>query len=51
MGKNKLPENPKKGDEHTITVDNPKGGKRKVTFRATGKKGFGKWKIVKNVKA
>jgi len=48
----KLPKNPKKGSTHTITT-NPKGnlGKRKVTFKATGKKGFGKYKITKNVKA
>ncbi|GAF90779.1 unnamed protein product [marine sediment metagenome] len=45
----KLPKNPKKGKEYTITT-NPKGnlGKRKVTFKATGKKGFGKYKIISN---
>jgi len=46
--KRKLPNNPEKGEEHTIKVNNPKIGVRNVTFRATGKKGFGKWKIVSN---
>lgn len=43
----KLPKNPKKGQEYTIKT---KTG-RKVTFKATGKSGFGKYKITKNVKA
>lgn len=46
--KRKLPKNPKKGEEYMIPVNN-KSGKRNVTFRATGKKGFGKYKITKNV--
>ena len=48
----KLPKNPRKGSEHTI-ITNPGGnlGKREVTFKATGKEGFGKYKITKNVKA
>ncbi len=54
--KRKLPKNPTKGQTYTITV-NPKAskdgrgknlGKRKVTFEATGKKGFGKYKIIGN---
>ena len=40
----KLPKSPKKGQEATIRT---KGG-RLVTFKATGKKGFGMWKIVSN---
>ena len=48
----KLPKNPVKGKEYTRTV-NAKGnlGKRDITYKATGKKGFGKYKITKNVKA
>jgi hypothetical protein len=38
-----LPKNPKKGERHTIQT---KRGKR--TFEATGKQGFGAWKIVKS---
>jgi len=41
-----LPKNPRKGQTATITR---KG--RKITFKATGKKGFGKWKIISNKKA
>ena len=46
MGRRKLPKNPEKGSEHTI-ITNPGGnlGKREVTFKATGRKGFGKYKI------
>ena len=45
----KLPKNPKKGKEYTIKT-NPGGnlGKRIVTFIATGKKGFGKFRIKSN---
>lgn len=52
----KLPKNPKRGQIETITV-NPRAskdgrgknlGRREVTFKATGKKGFGKWKIIDN---
>jgi hypothetical protein len=42
----KLPQNPKKGQ---IAVLKRKG--RKITFKATGKTGFGKWRIVSNEKA
>jgi hypothetical protein len=42
----KLPKNPKKGSLHTITA---KGG-RKMTFMATGKVGFGAWKIMPKAK-
>lgn len=41
-------ENPIKGDLYVVPVNNPKLGKRKVTFECTGKSGFGKWKITKN---
>lgn len=46
----KLPKNPEKGRLYTIEVDtkNKNLGKRSVTFRATGEKGFGKFKIVNN---
>ena len=37
----KFPKNPKKGQTKTIKM---KG--RSVTFKSTGKKGFGAWKIV-----
>jgi hypothetical protein len=43
----KLPKNPAKGQIETIEV-NSKNGKRNVTFEATGKEKFGKWKIIKN---
>jgi hypothetical protein len=43
MGKHHFPKNPKKGDTQTITVHG-----RKVKFRATGKKGFGAWRITSN---
>jgi hypothetical protein len=42
----KLPKNPKKGQVAVLRV---KG--RKITFKATGKSGFGKWRIVSNEKA
>jgi len=47
----KLPKNPVKGQKATIIVNNKRTGKRRVTFQCTGKKGFGKWKILKNEKA
>jgi len=47
----KLPKYPEKGDKYAKIVNNPKTGKRKVYFSATGKRGFGKWKIFKNEKA
>lgn len=47
----KLPKDPKPGEEYTIRVENKKIGPRMVTFKATGKSGFGKWKVTKNVKA
>jgi hypothetical protein len=47
----KLPKNPKKGQKETISIKGRGGGSRRVTFQATGKKGFGKWKIVSNVPA
>jgi hypothetical protein len=37
-----LPKNPKKGSMHTTIC---KSGRR-MTFQATGKKGFAAWKIV-----
>ena len=43
-----LPENPRKGSEYDIIVNNKKIGKRRVTLKATGKKGFGKWKFTQN---
>ena len=46
----KLPKNPIDGDLYERTVNNPKIGRRLVTFKATGKKGFGKYKIIENVK-
>lgn len=46
-----LPENPKKGVEYEKIVEHPKtGNKRAVTFKATGKSGFGKYKITSNKK-
>jgi len=47
----KLPKNPIKGDYYEREVDNPYIGKRLVTFKATGKKGFGKYRIIENVPA
>jgi len=44
-GKHKFPKNPTKGDKKTITVRG-----RKVTFVATGSKGFGAWRITKTEK-
>jgi len=41
--KHNFPKNPRKGQRKTITVRG-----RKVTFEATGKKGFGAWRIVSN---
>lgn len=38
----KLPKNPKKGKIYKIKVKN-----KTMKFKATGKKGFGKYKIVK----
>lgn len=46
----KLPKIPIKGELYQRTVNNPKIGKRLVTFKATGKEGFGKYKIIENVK-
>ena len=42
----KLPANPSKGQTASLVS---KG--RRITFVATGKKGFGMWRITKNVKA
>ena len=42
----KFPKNPKKGQRVTIVRHG-----RRITFEATGKKGFGAWKIVSNVPA
>jgi len=42
----KLPKNPTKGKTYTLKT---KG--RLIEFKATGKKGFGKWKIISNKKA
>jgi len=42
----KFPKNPKKGQRVTIVRRG-----RRITFEATGKKGFGAWKIVSNVPA
>lgn len=39
--KRSFPKNPKKGLRKTISVRG-----RRVTFEATGKKGFGAWRIV-----
>lgn len=44
----KLPKKPKKGATYTRRINNPKQGRRKITFVATGKKKFGKWKIISN---
>ena len=41
-------EDPVKGDFYVVPVKN-NSGKRKITFKYTGKTGFGKWKITKNV--
>ena len=43
------PKNPKKGDKLIKTVES-RSGIRKVTMEATGKKGFGAWKITGNKK-
>lgn len=51
MGENNLPKNPVKGERHTIMVNSSKtniGEDRLVSFEATGKDGWGKWRIVKN---
>lgn len=42
----KFPKNPKKGQRVTIVRRG-----RRITFEATGKKGFGAWKVVRNVPA
>jgi hypothetical protein len=47
----KLPKNAPIGSKHTITVNNPKLGKRSVTFQRMKKSGFGMWKILSNKKA
>lgn len=50
MGR-KLPKNPEKGKKYKIRVNSSGtniGEDRIVTFKATGKKGFGKYKIVSN---
>ena len=44
----KLPKSPRKGEEYERIINNPKQGRRKITFLATGKKKFGKYKIVSN---
>jgi hypothetical protein len=41
----RFPKNPKKGQRVTIRVRG-----RRVTFVATGKKGFGAWRIMKSEK-
>ncbi len=46
--KGNLPKNPRTGDEFDLIVKNKKSGKRRVTLKATGKKGFGKWRFTKN---
>lgn len=43
----KLPKKPRKGSKYSKVVKG-KSGKRLITFKATGKSGFGKWKIIKN---
>lgn len=44
-----LPSNPKKGSVYEKVVTNPKTGKKRVIeFKATGKDGYGKWKIQGN---
>jgi hypothetical protein len=45
---NKLPKSPKKNESFRLRVHNKKIGPRLITFKATGKKGFGKWQITKN---
>jgi len=44
----KLPKNPNPGEQYEILTTLRNGQKRIVTFVATGKSGFGKWKIIKN---
>jgi len=52
----KLPKSPVKGQRYSITTNPAKSkdgrgknlGKREVIFEATGKKGFGKFKIKSN---
>jgi len=46
--KYKLPRNPRKGQIFTRTMTIKKQGKRKITWEATGEKGFDKWRIIKN---
>lgn len=43
----KLPETTKKGKKYKLLVIG-RNGPRLTTFKATGKKGFGKWIITKN---
>jgi hypothetical protein len=51
-----LPKNPVKGQRYSVITNPAKSsdgrgknlGRREVTFRATGKKGFGKFKIESN---
>jgi hypothetical protein len=52
----KLPKSPVKGQKYSITTNPAKSsdgrgknlGRREVVFEATGKKGFGKYKIKSN---
>ena len=44
----KLPKNPKEGEKYILTVKGRGKGKRAITFQATGKSGFGKWRIIAN---
>jgi len=46
----KCPKEPKTGDICTVESEG-KAGKRIVKLEATGKQGFGKWKIISNKKA
>ena len=41
---NKLPKNPRKGELYAVS--NKQG--RLITFKATGKRGFGRWEIQSN---
>jgi len=44
---NPLPKQPRKGRVYHKIIEN-KSGKRFISFEATGKEGFGKWKIIEN---
>ena len=44
---NRLPKSPRKGKEYEIINKNG----RRITFKATGKEGFGKWRILSNEEA